>query len=173
MEFKTIVALTVGIAGGFTLASHLQPAPQNPQTFSVRDFPDLGKGLMETPGVLSVKSAILDGKRQTIFAWFKNKAAVNAWYHSKMHRDAMVKFFPNLPAKPESLSAFKDEKSPLLVVASVTPGTKPIMEGSPLMAEQIAIEIYAPVPGGITIGGGFGPASLDIPGIIRLDSAHK
>lgn len=60
-------------------------------------------------------------------------------------------------------------KSPLLVVATVTPSDKATLEGSPLAVSQIAIEIYKPVPGGITFGGGgFAPRSLDVPGMVRM-----
>ncbi len=104
----------------------------------------------------------------TIFAWFKNKAAVDAWYNSPMHRDAMKKFFPNMPGKAHALTNLKDEKTPLLVVATVTPSDKPMIEGSPLAISQIAIEIYAPAPGGIALGGSFGPKEMDVPGMVRI-----
>lgn len=144
-----------------------QTTGQNPLT--VRDFPDLQAGLKASPGCIDVKATALNGgKMMTIFAWFKNKAAVDAWYNSPMHREAMRKFFPNLPGKPRALSGLKDENIPLLVVATVTPSDKPMMEGSPLAISQIAIEIYSPVPGGITYGGGFGPKELNVPGMVRL-----
>ncbi len=167
MEIRNIALVGMGIAIGYSLALQNSPT-QDPKTFTVQDFPNLFQGLKQTPGILDVKVAILDGKKQTIFAWFKNKAAVNAWYTSKMHRDAMAKFFPNMRGNYETLAGFKDEKAPLLVVASVTPGEKLVMEGSALKAEQIAIEIYTPVPGGLTIGGGFGPKTMEVPGMMRI-----
>lgn len=139
------------------------------KTLTVRDFPDLVGGLRATPGCLSVKNSAFDGGKQVaIYAWFKNKAAVNAWYHSPMHRDAMKKFFPKMPGHTQTLEGFKDDKSPVLVVASITPSEKPVIEGSPLAVSQIAIEMYTPIPGGITIGGGFGPKEMDVPGLIRM-----
>ena len=125
---------------------------------------------MATPGCIEVKTtAFGEGKQRAIFAWFENKAAVQAWYSSPMHREAMKKFFPKINGRPATLSGFKDEKSPLLVVATVTPSEKPMIEGSPLAVSQIAIEIYTPVPGGVTFGGGFGPKSLDVPGMVRRE----
>ncbi len=139
------------------------------QQQSVGDFPDLVGGLKATPGCIDVKtSAFNNGKTLTIFAWFENKAAVNAWYKSPMHQGAMKKFFPTMPGAHEALAGYKDEKSPLLVVASVTPSDKPAVQGSQLAISQIAIEIYTPVPGGVTFGGGFGPDSLKVPGLRRM-----
>ncbi len=81
----------------------------------------------------------------------------------------MIKFFPNMPGGGEALEGFKDEKAPLLVVATVTPDEKLVMQGSALKAEQIAIEIYTHVPGGLTIGGGFGPKAMEVPGMMRIE----
>lgn len=171
MDTRALALLGIGITLGLGM-SHLDvSAPQSEggaqKPLTVADFPDLVSGLKQTPGVLDVQTAVL-GKKQTIFAWFKNRAAVQSWYASPMHREAMRKFFPNFPGRSYAAAEFKDDKSPILVVASVTPGDKPIMEGSPLHARQIAIEMYTPVPGGITIGGGFGPESLEVPGLARL-----
>lgn len=160
----------VGVGAGIPRAQ----AQGDQKTLSVTDFPDLIGGLKATPGCLSVKNSGFNGGKQlAIFAWFKNKAAVNAWYNSKMHRDAMKKFFPNMPGRPTTLDGFKDEKSPLLVVATVTPSDKPAIEGSPLAVSQIAIEIYTPVPGGVAFGGSFGPENMDVPGLVRVPTQHN
>ncbi|HJP82752.1 MAG TPA: antibiotic biosynthesis monooxygenase [Fimbriimonadaceae bacterium] len=160
------IAMGIGIGVSIPFAN-AQVKAQGQRT--VGEFPDLVGGLRATPGCLSVKTSSFNaGKQAVIFSWFKNKAAVNAWYNSKMHRDAMRKFFPNHPGNPSALSGFKDEKSPLLVVASVTPSDKPMIAGSPLAVSQIAIEIYQPVPGGLTFGGGFAPDTLEVPGLIRM-----
>ena len=73
-----------------------------------------------------------------------------------------------MPGNSEAIPAFKDEESPLLVVATITPSQEPMIEGSSLAISQIAIEIYTPVPGGIAFGGGFGPDSLKVPGLRRM-----
>jgi hypothetical protein len=172
MLSKQIAGTAIGVAIGLVIGATIprvlaQDGAAKPQT--VADFPDLVSGLRATPGCLSVRTSSFDaGKQLAIFAWFKNKAAVNSWYHSTMHRGAMKKFFPTFPAKRESLESFKDEKSPLLVVATVTPSDKPKVQGTQLSISQIGIEIYTPVPGGLTLGGGFGPVQMDVPGLVRM-----
>jgi hypothetical protein len=160
------MAIGLGIGAGVPRAM-AQVDGQKP--LRVTDFPDLIGGLKATPGCIAVKnSAFGNGKQLAIYAWFKNKTAVDAWYNSSMHRDAMKKFFPNMPGRPSALEGYKDAKSPLLVVATVTPSDKPTIAGSPLAISQIAIEIYTPVPGGVALGGGFGPDSLEVPGLVRI-----
>jgi hypothetical protein len=172
MQVKSLAIATASLVLGIGIglsSPNAQAQQQLTHQQTVADFPDLGAGLKATPGCLDVKStAFNDGKTLAIFAWFENKAAVNAWYNSKMHREAMKTFFPNMPGAPQALSGFKDEKSPLLVVATVTPSDSPKVPGSQLAVSQIAIEIYTPVPGGVTMNGGFGPESLKVPGLRRM-----
>lgn len=172
MLLKQAGLVGIGIVLGASFVAGSRPAVaqgDGQKTYTIRDFPDLNRGLMATPGCLSVKNSTLEGGKQfVIYAWFKNKAAVNAWYNSPMHRSAMKKFFPKMSGQPSTLDGFKDEKSPVLVVASVTPAEKPMIDGSPLAISQIAIEMYTPVPGGVVFGSGFGPKELDVPGIIRM-----
>src|SRR5688572_6408255 len=140
---KSALILSTGLAAGFLLSQHTAPAAapgQKPQT--VADFPDLGKGLMETPGCLGVQSAHVRDGKLAIFAWFENKKAVERWYYSKMHQDAMKQFFPGSGQK-KPLALFKDEKAPIMMIATVTPGGTPA-PGTNLAIKQIAIEAYTP-----------------------------
>ncbi|MBX7131264.1 MAG: antibiotic biosynthesis monooxygenase [Fimbriimonadaceae bacterium] len=165
MELKPLICVAVGV----TIGAGLFAGQGQDKALTVQDFPDLVSGIKATPGCLGVKTGTLEnGKQLAIYAWFKDKAAVQAWYTSPMHREAMKKFFPKLPGKTAALGQYRDDKSPLLVVATVTPSDKSHLEGSPLAVSQIAIEIYTPVPGGVTFGGGFAPKSLDVPGIVRM-----
>ena len=172
MQAKTAVIATVALIAGIGIGVSSRPALAQDQKAgqkqTVADFPDLVAGLKATPGCIEVTQAMLPGGKMTIFAWFENKAAVNAWYMSPMHQGVMKKFFPNMPGHGEAIPAFKDEESPLLVVATITPSQEPMIEGSSLAISQIAIEIYTPVPGGIAFGGGFGPDSLKVPGLRRM-----
>lgn len=160
---KTALIFATGLTSGLFLHSALQ-APQ-----TIADFPDLGRGLLETKGCVGVTSfGVKGGKQQVIAAWFENRKAMEAWYYSSMHQGAMAKFFPSMkPHKP--FAAFKDEKAPILVIASVTPGSKPIGHGSNLAVAQIAIEGYTPIPGGLALGGSFSPEKLQVPGLVRLN----
>lgn len=176
MLLKQGLLVVFGVVVGIGIGAGLPKAfaqGDGQKTLKVSDFPDLVSGLKATPGCISVKNtAFANGKQLAIFAWFKNKAAVNAWYNSRMHRDAMKKFFPNQPGRRTALDGFKDTKSPLLVVATVTPSDKTGVEGSPLAISQIAIEIYTPVPGGLAFGGGFGPDEMEVSGLVRVPAGH-
>lgn len=124
---------------------------------------------MKTPGCLGVQSFSANGGKQfVISAWFKNRKAMEAWYYSEMHQGAMSKFFPGMGQGQKPFASFKDENSPMLVIASVTPSDKPGVHGSNLAISQIAIEGYTPVPGGIAFGGTFSPANLEVPEMVRL-----
>ena len=166
---KSTLLVLAGLSLGLALPSFVpNPSSQDkPQT--IQDFPDLMKGLQETPGCLGVVPfSVNEGKTFVISAWFENRKAMEAWYYSKMHQDAMAKFFPGMGKDKKPFAQFTDEKSPLLVIASVTPGDKAIGHGSKLAVSQIAIEAYTPVPGGLALGGTFAPQGLKVPGLVRL-----
>lgn len=165
-----VASLTAGIAIGTFL--NASDSPQGGGAHQIGEFPDLGKGLRETPGCIGVKTVAQPGSnQQTIMAWFENKQAVRNWYFSKMHQDAMKKFFPGF-GQTDPLSGFKDEKAPILMIASVTPGDKPL-PGTKLVAKQISIEAYTPVPGGVALGGTFAPEKLQVPGLKRIPTGNE
>lgn len=152
--------------------SMLADSPQDTKPLTVADFPNLQKGLMETPGCLGVQAfAVNGGRKQVIAAWFENRKAMEAWYHGPMHSTVMAKFFPGM-GKRKPFPEFKDEKSPMLVIASVTPGNKEIGNGSKLLVDQIAIEGYLPVHGGVAYGGTFAPEKLTVPGLVRIPAGQ-
>lgn len=161
-----LFGVAIGLALGTTLTTFGQGGgtaqEQKPLTF--QDFPNLNAGLMATPGCLGTKIFTTNmGKQFVIVAWFENKKAVEAWYFSKMHTEAMSKFFPDTQLR-NPLEGFKDEKAPIMMIASVTPSDKPIA-GQKLAVSQIAIEAYTPVPGGVALGNTFAPAGLKVPGL--------
>jgi hypothetical protein len=43
----------------------------------------------------------------------------------------------------------------------------PQVTGVQLPVSQIAIELYAPLPGGLAAGGRFAPSSVKVPGLIE------
>ena len=111
------------------------------------------------------------GKKLVIAAWFENRKAMEKWYHGPMHSSVMAKFFPGM-GKRKPFPGFTDEKSPMLVLASVTPGNKAIGSGRKLHVDQIAIEGYMPVPGGVAFGGTFAPEKLNVPGLVRIPAGQ-
>ena len=130
-------------------------------------FPDLVAGLKAVPGCLGVEATQTSSGKQVLFAWFENKTAALAWYNSAMHQSIMHRVFPGAPAHTP-MADVPDDGSPILAIASLTPAA-PVpgaAKGAPF--SQIAIELYRPLPGGISLGGRFAPAALKVPGIREI-----
>jgi hypothetical protein len=119
------------------------------------------EGLRQTDGCLGVETADTASGKNVIFAWFKDKQAVLEWYHSDMHEGVMNKFFPNRSER-EPLASIPDDSGPIMAIASITFGDKAKFKNTPLPISQIAIELYAPVSGGLSMGGRFAPNSLKV-----------
>jgi hypothetical protein len=146
------------------------PAAKPSEAKNRGGFPDLVKGLKETPGCLGVETARTGSGKSVIFAWFENKKAVLAWYRSKMHRDIMDSM-GGPTRKP--LEQVPDDDQPVLAIASITMSDKPKIEGIPMPISQIAIELYRPLPGGAAAGGTFAPDSLKVPNMNRYDEGDE
>ena len=125
-------------------------------------FPDLVAALKATPGCLGVEIAQTGSGKSVIFAWFEDKKAALAWYNSDTHRDVMKRFFPDSPSRRKPLADVADDSGPIMAIASVTLNGKPTKE-NPLPFKQIAIELYQPVSGGLSIGGRFAPEKMKVP----------
>jgi len=125
-------------------------------------FPDLVAALQATPGCLGVETAQTSSGKQVIFAWFENKKAALNWYYSDTHRDIMKRVFPDFKRTRRPLADVPDDGGPIMAVASVTPAGKPTKE-NPLPLKQIAIELYRPLGGGLSIGGRFAPEAMKVP----------
>jgi hypothetical protein len=147
----------------FAQATKQAPAKQV-QENDQAPFPDLGEGLRKTDGCLGVDSARTESGKQVIFAWFKDKRAVLDWYHSDMHEGVMNKFFPNRPDR-EPLADIPDDSGPILAIASITFSDKSQFANTPLPISQIAIELYQPISGGLSMGGTFAPEGLKVDGL--------
>jgi hypothetical protein len=128
-----------------------------------KGLPDMLKALKDSPECLGYETAFTSSGKQVIFAWFKDKKSVVAWYRGRLHQDLMGL----MDAQPsrKALNELKDEDGPVLVVASITPSLTPKIDGVALPISQIAIELYKPLPGGVAINGRFAPKAVEIPGL--------
>jgi hypothetical protein len=137
-------------------------------------MPDLVAGLRAVEGNLGVETAQTSSGKQVIFAWFKDKASVLRWYHSDMHRGVQDRFFPDRPPH-EPLAHVPDDVGPVLAIASITPTASGGVADAGMPVSQIAIELYTPLPGGLSLGGTFAPEALDVPHMIKLgpDGGHE
>lgn len=129
------------------------------------EFPDLVAGLKAIPGNLGVETARTESGKQVIFAWFEDKAALLRWYYSDMHRGVQDRFFPNRPPRTP-LQHIPEGTGPLLAIASITFADAAHFEQTQLPISQIAIELYQPLPGGLSLGGKFAPDALTVPHMI-------
>jgi heme-degrading monooxygenase HmoA len=131
-------------------------------------MPDMVAGLKATPGVLGVELAQTTSGKNVIFAWFENKQAVLKWYYSDTHQALMAQFGSR--RRPQGpLADVPDDGKPVLAVASVTlTGPPPTSAGDLKSVPQIAIELYAPLPGGLAVGGRFAPSTVKVPGMVEV-----
>jgi hypothetical protein len=133
-------------------------------------MPDLVGALRATPGVLGVEAARTMSGKQAIFAWFENKKAALAWYYSDTHQALMLQFSGGTTRTGEPLAGVPDDGRPILAIASLTmPQSASPKDAGELRTTvtQIAIELYAPLPGGIAVGGRFAPSTVSVPGMFE------
>jgi len=136
-----------------------------------KGMPDLIAALKSTPGVLGVDAARTMSGKQAIFAWFENKKAALAWYYSDAHQALVMQFAGGKTRPGEPLAGVPDDGRPILAIASLTmpDSAAPKSAGELRTAvTQIAIELYAPLPGGLAVGGRFAPSSVSVPGMIDV-----
>jgi hypothetical protein len=160
-EIAAAAALTVVIA---------VPSVVTVRAQSPAGLPDLIGALKATPGVLGV-----DATRQTangkmvIFTWFENKKAVLDWYYSDMHLALMMQYSSGADRSRGPLADMPDDGRPILAIASMTmPGGVPPNAGDVRSAvTQMAIEFYAPLPGGSSAGGRFAPSTVKVQGLVE------
>src|SRR5947207_6943335 len=125
-------------------------------------FPDLVAALKATPGCLGVDTAKTESGKQVIFAWFEDKKAALKWYYSDTHKAVIKQFFPNRKLSDHPLSGVPDDGQPVMAVASVTINEDRTKE-NPRPFKQIAIELYKPLPGGLSLAGRFAPDKMKVP----------
>lgn len=124
-------------------------------------FGDLVGALKKSPGCIGVDSARTSSGKQVIFAWFEDKKAALAWYNSEFHQNLMKKFFSDYSSGRKPLIDVPDDSGPIMAIASVT-FAEPTKE-NPSPFKQIAIELYQPLGGGLSIGGKFAPEKMKVP----------
>ncbi|HVG72269.1 MAG TPA: hypothetical protein VM819_15250 [Vicinamibacterales bacterium] len=148
-------------APGVVAFAQAPEAPPNP-------LMNLPKLIQTTPGCLGVETAMTQSGKMVIFAWFENKKAALAWYYSQAHQALMKTAGGGAPRPRGPMADVPDDGRPIMAIASVTL-SRP-QEGIPQTGlppvSQIAIELYAPLPGGLAAGGRFAPASVTVPGLL-------
>ncbi|MCA9297383.1 MAG: hypothetical protein KC983_12720 [Phycisphaerales bacterium] len=164
------IPAALGVIAGLSLSGMMmsnlavaQDAP--PIEAPPSEQPDFGamlvQGLKNTPGCLAVDLGSFESGKQSIFAWFENKAAVKAWYYSRTHMGVMNMVMGDDEAPPPL--AYVDEDGPILVIASITPSADPKLKGFPMPIDQISIELFRALPGGAHVNGRLSPETFIVP----------
>jgi hypothetical protein len=154
-------ALTVMLISSLLVNSARAEPPPNDKSKDL-GFPDLIAALKATPGCLGVETAKTESGKQVIFAWFEDKKAALKWYNSDAHQALIKRFFPGRTLAENPLKGVLDENAPVMAVASVTVNENPTKE-NPRPFKQIAIELYQPLAGGLSLGGKFAPNKMKVP----------
>jgi hypothetical protein len=135
--------------------------------------PDFGellvKAAKETPGFLGIERGRTTNGTVVIFAWFENKRALVNWYKSDFHQRAIKTAFPNQNIDREPIPDVPEDTGNILALVTLKLSDGPPIAGSPIPIERIGIELYAPLPDGVAVGGRFAPASVKVPGLREFD----
>ncbi len=133
------------------------------------DFPNVVNAVRAAPGCLGVETGQTSSGKRVIFAWFESKKALVGWYHSDVHQRAMKAVFPKQNFDREPLPDLAEDNGPILAIVSVKLADGPRPDGSAIPISSIGIELYAPLPGGVAVGGRFAPGSIKVRGLREID----
>jgi len=169
MMWAAVSAIAALSLAGGALALRDQPGGQGGQGQGRGAPPDLGNmlisGLKNTEGCLGVDSGRFNSGKNAIFAWFEDKEAVKRWYDSEVHRQAMGAVMPGFKPSEKPLQGVPDDyDGPILAIAAITFASPEQQQENGRMFSQISIELYAPLKGGLHIGGTLAPPGLKVPG---------
>ena len=121
------------------------------------------------PGCLGVETGQTASGKRIIFAWFENKKALVAWYHSDTHQKAMKTVFPRQTFDRQPLPDLPEDSGPILAIVSVKFLDAPRPDATSMPICSIGIELYGPRPGGVAVGGRFAPDALKVRGLREID----
>lgn len=143
-----------------------QPAQGGPNFGEI-----LLKGLKESKGCLKVITADTSEGTNTIIAWFENKQAAVDWYYSPTHKRFMEMAGSSSDTK-RPLAHVKDEKAPVMVMASIKFGGEKVLPG-PMPISQISIELYTPLDAGASVNGRLMPDEIKLEHFNSIDAAYS
>lgn len=148
-----------------TPAQEQPPEPSVPagERQAGESMPDLVEALKASRGCLGVELARTQSGKNVIFAWFQDKQAVLRWYFSEPQQQVLDRFFPGRQVTDRTLDEVPDDAGPIMVIASVTLSQHSHFQQTRLPVSQLAVELYVPIPGGVSLGGRFAPEAVRIP----------
>lgn len=159
------LAASAVVAVAIAAQPETKPAPTGPAAGG--GGADMGEmlisGLKSTKGCLGVDAGQMMSGKNSIFAWFENKAAAMAWYHSPVHRRVMAMTGVNAADLGHEPMAHVPDDVPLMVIASITMAQDgEAIEGIPMPVSQISIEMFQALPGGAHVNGRLSPKEFEV-----------
>ena len=163
LVFVLTLALVIFSPAALVVMAQANSRPQAPSS----GFPDLIGMLKAASGVLGVEAAQTMSGKQVIFAWFENKKAALHWYYSEGHQNLIKTLASGGIPNRTPMADVPDDGNPILAVASITLSKEAQVSTVKLPVSQIAIELYAPLPGGLAVNGRFAPSSVKVKGLVE------
>ena len=161
---RLIIRLFVAAWLAFISTSMAQQTATPPDRRTQDDMGELLiQGLKDVDGCLAVKTCRWSDGKQSIVAWFENRAAAVSWYYSPTHQSMMGDKTDRALEKNEPMVHVEDTDRPIMVMATLTPADKPELRGIDIPISQISIELFAALPGGAQISGRVSPAGVQVP----------
>lgn len=159
----TVVATAVGLVVTNSDARAGSSQKAKPTTLPKQD--QVASDIAKTPGCQGVRMLEADDGTKIYFVWFKNKTAALTWYDNAFHQAAMTLMKQSFPTQiiRKPLRHVQDKDKPILVVASLRHADRAKMKAGEFPFVQLSMEMYKPLPGGMSFGGRFAPADVEIP----------
>jgi quinol monooxygenase YgiN len=161
-RWAAFVVLTILVVPPLKFSRHPSGQNHSPQTKGIpvggraitpEMVREMVAGLKRSPGCLGADVGQTQSGKFLIFGWFDSKKAALAWHAGAEHQKMIETFAPDYGPGGVAMADLPDDVGPILVVASASP-PKPGGDGQPARGFQLAIEIHAPLPGGVRFGGG-------------------
>lgn len=144
-----------------------ESSPRDADSDQEQDKDRAAELFANVPGCLGARSFEQNGV-QISFVWFENRDAVVDWCESQKHMstaETVLKIAdPDLEMR-EPMEASPDEQGPFLVIVTVKPKTE---RGAGFPLEQLSMEIYKPVDGGMFVGDRFAPQEFKVKGLREI-----
>jgi hypothetical protein len=132
-------------------------------------IPELIKELRATDGCLGVDACRWSSGRQSIAAWFKDKSSAQRWYVNQAHQRVLREHFEADDVRGKGLEHVPDGSGPIFVIATLTPSRTKSLANIDVSLSQISIELFAPLPGGMELGGRLSPAGFEVPHMHKIE----
>lgn len=156
-----ITALGFVATNSFARSGSGQPPKRPDPSGEDRVASDIAK----SPGCQGVRKLETSDGVKIYFSWFKNKEAALTWYNHRFHLSAMALVAQSFPGQTihKPLRHVKDTDAPILVVTTMKHKDRAKTKPGEFPFVQLSMELYTPLPGGMTLGGRFAPTAVEIP----------